>query len=87
MGNVYEYTADKYNPNAYESRANGVTNPLETDGEKWVIRGGNTLQMHPKCVLLQGSHTNHDDWLKTDPQQPKVSGGIQTSKVLGSSGM
>ena len=71
LGNVYEYTADKYNPNAYEKRANGVTNPLETEGEEWVVRGGNYASDASEVRAAARSHTQHDEWMKTDPQQPK----------------
>ena len=41
LGNVMEYCADKYDPKAYSKGGDNVTNPLITEGEEWVVRGGN----------------------------------------------
>ena len=66
-----EYTADKYDPNAYEKRPDGTTNPIVTEGEEWVIRGGNYASDASEVRSAARSHTQHDDWMRTDPQQPK----------------
>lgn len=71
LGNVMEYTADKYDPNAYEKRADGTTNPLVTVGEEWVVRGGNYASDASDVRSARRNQTNHDAWMKTDPQQPK----------------
>ena len=71
LGNVMEYTADKYDPNAYEKRADGTTNPLVKEGDEWVVRGGNYASDASEVRSASRSHTNHDEWMKTDPQQPK----------------
>lgn len=71
LGNVMEYTADKYDPNAYEKRPDGTTNPIVTEGEEWVIRGGNYASDASEVRSAARSHTQHDDWMRTDPQQPK----------------
>ncbi len=71
LGNVMEYTADKYDPRAYEKRADGVTNPIVTEGEEWVVRGGNYASDASEVRSASRSHTQHDDWMRTDPQQPK----------------
>lgn len=71
LGNVYEYCADKYKEDAYAGRTNGVTDPLCTEGEEWVVRGGNYLSDASEVRCASRSHTEHDSWLKTDPQQPK----------------
>ena len=71
LGNVMEYTADRYDPNAYEKRANGATNPIVTEGEEWVIRGGNYASDASEVRSAARSSTQHDDWMRTDPQQPK----------------
>ena len=41
LGNVMEYCADKYDPQAYAKGSSTVTDPLVTEGEEWVVRGGN----------------------------------------------
>ena len=71
LGNVMEYTADKYDPNAYEKRADGATNPIVTEGDEWVIRGGNYASDASEVRSAARSSTQHDDWMRTDPQQPK----------------
>lgn len=71
MGNVMEYCADKYNENAYQNRGEDTLNPLVTDGDEWVVRGGGYFSDAADVRSAARAHTNHDDWLKTDPQQPK----------------
>ncbi len=71
LGNVMEYTADKYDPQAYSKRAAGATNPVVAEGEEWVVRGGNYNSDAADVRSAARDHTRHDDWLKTDPQQPK----------------
>jgi formylglycine-generating enzyme required for sulfatase activity len=70
LGNVMEYCADKYDPEAYGKLA-GATNPLVTQGEEWVVRGGNYTSDAADVRCAARDHTKHDEWLKTDPQQPK----------------
>ncbi len=41
LGNVMEYCADKYSPDAYGKTGESVTDPLFTEGDEWVVRGGN----------------------------------------------
>ena len=71
LGNVMEYTSDKYDPEAYGKRSGVTVNPRVTEGEEWVVRGGsyNSDAADGRCASR--SHTQHDAWLKTDPQQPK----------------
>lgn len=71
LGNVMEYCADKYDPQAYAKGGSTVTDPLVTEGEEWVVRGGNYTSDAADVRCAARSHTHHDDWLKTDPQQPK----------------
>ena len=70
LGNVLEYCADKYDPEAYTKTAN-ATNPLVTEGTEWVVRGGNYTSDAADVRCAARAHTEHDAWLKTDPQQPK----------------
>lgn len=71
LGNVMEYCADKYAPDAYAKTGENVTDPIATEGEEWVVRGGLYTSDAADLRSAARSHTNHADWLKTDPQQPK----------------
>ncbi|MDR1115938.1 MAG: SUMF1/EgtB/PvdO family nonheme iron enzyme [Tannerella sp.] len=71
LGNVMEYCADKYAADAYGKTGENVTDPIVTEGEEWVVRGGlyNSDASDLRCAAR--SQTHHDEWIKTDPQQPK----------------
>ncbi len=71
LGNVMEYCADKYADNAYATSGDNVTNPINTTGEEWVVRGGNYTSDAADLRSAARSATQHNNWLKTDPQQPK----------------
>ncbi|MDR1722973.1 MAG: SUMF1/EgtB/PvdO family nonheme iron enzyme [Tannerella sp.] len=71
LGNVMEYCADKYSPDAYSKTGLDVTNPLSTEGDEWVVRGGLYSSDASDVRCAARSHTYHVDWIKTDPQQPK----------------
>ena len=66
-----EYTADKYDEAAYGKRSGNTYNPVVIQGEEWVVRGGSYLSDAADVRSAARNHTRHDDWLKTDPQQPK----------------
>lgn len=71
LGNVLEYCADKYDEKAYEKRSGNTLNPLVTEGDEYVVRGGNYMSDAADIRSATRGHTKHDDWLRTDPQQPK----------------
>jgi formylglycine-generating enzyme required for sulfatase activity len=71
LGNVLEYCADKYDPDAYKKAGDHVTNPLATEGEEYVVRGGNYASDAADLRCAARDFTKHEAWLKTDPQQPK----------------
>ena len=71
LGNVMEYTADRYAPDAYSKTSASVTNPINTEGEEWVIRGGFYSSDASDLRCAARAHTDNEAWLKTDPQQPK----------------
>ncbi|MCD7936814.1 MAG: SUMF1/EgtB/PvdO family nonheme iron enzyme [Tannerellaceae bacterium] len=71
LGNVMEYCADKYDPEAYSKTPEDVTNPIVTTGTEWVVRGGNYTSDASELRSAARGSTQHDAWLKTDPQQPK----------------
>jgi formylglycine-generating enzyme required for sulfatase activity len=68
---VLEYCADKYSANAYSKTDLNVTNPMETEGEEYVVRGGSYNSDAADLRSAARSHTFHEEWIKTDPQQPK----------------
>ncbi|NLX67418.1 MAG: SUMF1/EgtB/PvdO family nonheme iron enzyme [Bacteroidales bacterium] len=71
LGNVMEYTSDRYDPNAYANRSGVTHNPQVTEGEEWVVRGGLYSSDASDVRSASRSYTQHDAWLRTDPQQPK----------------
>ncbi len=71
LGNVMEYCADKYDPQAYGKTPNKVTDPINTKGTEWVVRGGYYASDAMDVRCASRSHTKHDAWLRTDPQNPK----------------
>ena len=70
-GNVFEYCADKYSAKAYSKTDLNVSNPIETEGDEFVVRGGYYNSDAADLRSAARSHTYHDEWIKTDPQQPK----------------
>ena len=72
LGNVMEYCADKYDSKAYSKTGADVSNPLNTEGtEGWVVRGGSYASDASEVRSASRDYSRHEDWLKTDPQQPK----------------
>jgi formylglycine-generating enzyme required for sulfatase activity len=71
LGNVMEYCADKYDPEAYRKLGEDAVNPLVTEGDEWVVRGGNYTSDAADVRAAARDYSRHDTWLKTDPQQPK----------------
>jgi formylglycine-generating enzyme required for sulfatase activity/nitrate/TMAO reductase-like tetraheme cytochrome c subunit len=70
LGNVMEYCADRYDPEAYK-KLGDCTDPLITEGEEYVVRGGNYTSDAADLRCAARDHSRHTAWLKTDPQQPK----------------
>jgi formylglycine-generating enzyme len=70
-GNVMEYCADKYAADAYSKTAVQVKNPMQTEGDEYVVRGGNYTSDAADLRCAARNQTQHEAWLKTDPQQPK----------------
>ena len=72
MGNVAEYTADWYSPDAYSLLADGSTDPKgPASGEEHVVRGGYFRSEIGDVRSAARSATQSEAWLKTDPQMPK----------------
>jgi formylglycine-generating enzyme required for sulfatase activity len=73
LGNAAEFCADWYDPAAYSSYAAGrVVNPRGPEtGREHVIRGGSYKSNPGELRSAARAHTEHDAWMKTDPQTPK----------------
>jgi len=72
VGNVLEYCSDWYAADAYASLKDGVTDPKgPAQGTEHVVRGGLYNDDAAQLRSAARSHTRHDAWIKTDPQNPK----------------
>jgi Uncharacterized conserved protein len=71
LGNVLEYCADKYDPKAYSLTTEKVTNPIVTEGDEWVVRGGDYASDASKLRSATRGYTKHEDWMRNDPQLPQ----------------
>lgn len=72
LGNVAEFCADWYTPNAYESLSGGVKNPKgPVSGTEHVVRGGSYKSSADQVRSAARSQTQTEQWLRTDPQSPK----------------
>jgi formylglycine-generating enzyme required for sulfatase activity len=72
LGNVMEYCSDRYAENAYSLLSDGDKDPKGPDsGEEYVVRGGTYASDAADLRSAARGRTHHDDWLKTDPQNPK----------------
>jgi Uncharacterized conserved protein len=83
LGNVMEYCADRYSPDAYTKNSGKVANPLVTEGDEWVVRGGSYASDAADVRAAARDHSQHDAWLKTDPQQPKSIWWYSDIKAIG----
>ena len=72
LGNVMEYCADYYAPDAYSRIADGTLDPTGPEsGSEYVVRGGSYADGAGSVRCAARDHTRHDEWLRTDPQNPK----------------
>ena len=72
LGNVMEYCSDWYSDTAYSQLKNGVVDPKgPASGKEHVIRGGDYSYDASNLRCAYRASTKHDDWLRTDPQNPK----------------
>ena len=72
LGNVMEYCEDWYAENAYDSIQDGELDPKgPAEGTEHVVRGGHYNSDAAELRSAARSHTEHDRWLRTDPQNPK----------------
>lgn len=71
-GNVMEYCEDNYSAKAYSQLEDGAVNPCKvTGGKEHVVRGGCYADDASELRSAARGRTWHNDWLKTDPQNPK----------------
>jgi formylglycine-generating enzyme required for sulfatase activity len=73
LGNVAEFCQDWYGPDAYKNYASGVVdNPRgPSAGSEHVIRGGSFRNEAGDVRCASRGMTQHNAWLRTDPQIPK----------------
>lgn len=72
LGNVMEYCGDWYAEDAYSLIKDGDLNPKGPEhGTEHVVRGGHYNSDAAELRSAARSHTQHDKWLRTDPQNPK----------------
>jgi len=72
LGNVMEYCSDWYAADAYFKIKDGELDPKgPSNGNEHVVRGGSYADDASVVRSASRGHTEHDKWLKTDPQNPK----------------
>jgi sulfatase modifying factor 1 len=72
LGNVAEFCQDIYLSDAYSKNAGPQNNPIVLNGGvEHVVRGGSFLSDALQLRIADRNKTNHDGWMKTDPQIPK----------------
>jgi len=72
-GNVAEWTADLYRPDAYAGRSSPMTAPfVDPDGERYphVVRGG-SWDDDPAELRSAARRASSEAWSRQDPQNPK----------------
>ena len=72
LGNVMEYCSDWYSENAYSQMQDGAVDPKGPEsGTEHVVRGGYYTDDAANLRSASRGKTNHVEWLRTDPQNPK----------------
>ncbi|MBC8006182.1 MAG: SUMF1/EgtB/PvdO family nonheme iron enzyme [Verrucomicrobia bacterium] len=72
LGNVAEFCADWYAPDAYATLTDGVKDPKgPTSGTEHVIRGGSFKSEPTDTRSAARDFTDDEAWMRTDPQIPK----------------
>lgn len=84
LGNVMEYCSDWYSEDAYAGIADGALDPKGPGtGTEHVVRGGWFGDDAADVRSASRASTEHDVWLKTDPQQPKSIWWYSDIKAIG----
>ena len=72
LGNVAEFCADWYSPDAYSALNDGVKDPKgPASGTERVIRGGSFKSEPTEVRSAARDFTQDETWMRTDPQIPK----------------
>lgn len=72
LGNVMEYCSDFYADDAYAGIEDGAVDPKgPSEGAEYVVRGGCYLDDAADVRCASRRSTKNDEWLRTDPQNPK----------------
>ncbi|MBW8331021.1 MAG: SUMF1/EgtB/PvdO family nonheme iron enzyme [Prolixibacteraceae bacterium] len=72
LGNVAEFCADWYAPDAYSALNDGVKDPKgPASGTERVIRGGSFKSEPTEVRSAARDFTQDETWMRTDPQIPK----------------
>ena len=72
LGNVMEYCSDWYAEDAYSKMQDGAVDPKGPEsGTEHVVRGGYYTDDAANMRSAARGKTNHVEWLRTDPQNPK----------------
>jgi len=72
LGNVSEFCADWYGPEAYTAGQGEIKDPKgPADGQERVIRGGSYRSPAGQVRAADRDYTRTEAWLKTDSQIPK----------------
>lgn len=84
LGNVMEYCSDWYADDAYAQTPTDVTDPKGPEsGTEHVVRGGDFTNDAADVRCASRAASQHDNWLKTDPQQPKSIWWYSDTKSVG----
>lgn len=84
LGNVMEYCSDWYSEDAYSKLTDGAQDPKgPASGTERVVRGGWFGEDASNVRSASRAATQHDKWLKTDPQQPKSIWWYSDVKAIG----
>jgi len=67
-----EYCSDWYAPDAYAQTPQQIKNPTgPATGNEKVVRGGHYNSGAANLRSAARDFTKHDEWMKTDPQEPR----------------
>ena len=84
LGNVWEYTSDWYSGDAFAKLPDGTVDPRgPASGTERVVRGGTYADDASDIRSAVRAPTQHDRWLRTDPQQPKSIWWYSDIKAIG----
>jgi cytochrome c nitrite reductase small subunit len=84
LGNVKEFCSDWYDPEALQKLADNAIDPTGPEaGTEYVIRGGSFSSGVEDLRSAARDQTQHDRWMRTDPQLPKSVWWYSDNKEVG----